>query len=73
MLGDLTSQNIDSSQMPTNSTQIEPDSATDFDNTYQATSDMSRMTDADTIAPARDVARRKEEYNRIKEEKERAK
>ena len=51
---------------------MEPESATDFDSSYPQ-NDMSRMTETDTIAPARDVARRKEEYNRLKEEKERAK
>lgn len=53
---------------------MDPDgSTTDFDTQYNQTNDISRMTETETIAPARDVARRKEEYHRIREEKERAK
>ena len=74
MLSDLsTTQNLESSQIPPSTIAGDPDSAADFDSGYNLTTDMSRMTDTDTIAPARDVARRKEEYNRIKEEKEKAK
>lgn len=74
MLSDLsTTQNLESSQMPPSTIAGDPESAADFDSGYNLTTDMSRMTDTDTIAPARDVARRKEEYNRIKEEKEKAK